>query len=98
MADSGFLLGIFFRGDKIHCYANFFCYGIVFGPNFEDRAKIYRGANCLRGRPLPPLWKKARTRSTYLQTLDFGNGLVLHHTPLGGGGVARKLLLNAIVQ
>ena len=56
---SGFLLGIFFRGGKIYCYANFFCYAIVFGPNLREGQKFSGGANCLRGRPRPPLWKKA---------------------------------------
>ena len=48
---SGFHLGIFFGGGgKIYCYANFFCYAIVFGPNFKERQKFSGGA----------LWKKAR--------------------------------------
>ena len=33
---TGFLLGIFFRGGKIYCYANFYCYSIVFGPNVRE--------------------------------------------------------------
>ena len=50
---AGFLLGIF-SGCKIYCYANFFCYAIVFGPNFREGQKFSGGANCLRGHPLPP--------------------------------------------
>ena len=56
---AGFLLGIFSEGGKIYCYANFFCYAIVFGPNFRERQKFSGGANCLRGAPPCPLWKKA---------------------------------------
>ena len=39
--DSGFLLGIFSGG--IYCYANFFCYAIVFGPNFREGQKFSGG-------------------------------------------------------
>ena len=50
----------FFKGGKIYC-ANFYCYAIVFGPNFREGQK-FSGGNCLRGgAPCPPLlWKKAR--------------------------------------
>ena len=44
---------IFFRGGKIYCYANFYCYSIVFGPNFRKGRKFSGGANCLGGAPLP---------------------------------------------
>ena len=39
---TGFLLGIFREGGKIYCYANFFCYAIVFGPNFRE-GKSFQG-------------------------------------------------------
>ena len=58
---SGFLSGLFRGvGDKIYCYANFFVYAnfpIVIRPNFRDQ-KSPRGANCLRGSPLPPGGRK----------------------------------------
>ena len=50
---TGFLPGIF-SGGKVYCYANFFCYAIVFGPNFREKSP--RGVNCLRGAsPCPPV-------------------------------------------
>ena len=48
-----FFLEFFSGGGKIYCYANFFCYAIVFGPNF-------RGETASGGHPPFPLWKKAR--------------------------------------
>ena len=50
--------GNFFRGEggKIYCYANFYCYSIIFGLTFKEGQKFSMGANCLRGRPL---WEKA---------------------------------------
>ena len=46
----------FFQGGKIYCYANFFCYAIVFGPNFKKGRKFSGWANCLRGAPpCPPV-------------------------------------------
>ena len=48
---AGFLLGIF-SGGKIYCYANFFCYAIVFGPNFREGQKLSGGrGNCVKGEP-----------------------------------------------
>ena len=44
----------FFQGCKIYCYANFFCYAIVFGPNFKEGQKF---SNCAP--PCHPPWKKA---------------------------------------
>ena len=46
-------------GGKIYCYGNFYCYSIVFGPNFREGQKFSRGggANCLKG--APPPWEKA---------------------------------------
>ena len=38
---AGFLLGIFQGG--IYCYANFFRYAIVFGPNFREGQKFSGG-------------------------------------------------------
>ena len=36
--------GNFFReGGKIYCFANFYCYSIVFGPNFREGQKFSRG-------------------------------------------------------
>ena len=66
----------FFQGGKIYCYANFFRYAnfsTVLGPNF-------RGANCLRGRPLLPpcgrkpavLSRKCSTKRKFgMQTLQY---------------------------
>ena len=55
----------FFQGrGKIYCYANFFCYAIVFGPNFREGQKFSGGENCLRGRPPPP---SGRNPVSYLQ-------------------------------
>ena len=75
----GFLLGIFSGGGgKIYCYANFYCYSIVFGPNFREVRKFSGGANCLRGRPtapLPPLWKKASIFTWSTQTCDYFDSL-----------------------
>ena len=56
--DDGFLLGIFSGGGKIYCYANFFCYAIVFGPNFREGQKFSGGQTAApppRGRkPVTP--------------------------------------------
>ena len=52
----------------IYCYANFFCYDnfpIVFGPNLRG-AKVFEGANCLRGAPTAP-----RGRSQLMKLLLF---------------------------
>ena len=38
----------------MYCYANFYCYSIVFGPNFREGQKFSRGADCLRGVPPAP--------------------------------------------
>ena len=46
---AGHLSGIFLKGDKIYCYANFFFYAkvsIVFVPNLRGGQKSLRGANC----------------------------------------------------
>ena len=46
-APPGFLPGIFFRGGKIYCYANFVChanFSIVFGPNFGGGQTASGGA------------------------------------------------------
>ena len=55
--NSGFLLGIFFRG--VDRFTNFFCYAIVFGPNFREGQKFSgektASGGCL---PLPPCGKK----------------------------------------
>ena len=63
---TGFLLGIFFRGGKIYCCTNFICYAIVFGPNLREGQKFSGWANCLRGAPPAPLWKKASVISICL--------------------------------
>ena len=50
----------FFRGSKIYCYANFFCYAncsLVFGPNFRGRQKSLRGKQP-QGHLLPPCGRK----------------------------------------
>ena len=54
---AGFLLGIFFRGGKIYCYANFYCYSIVFGPNFKEGRKFSGGETASEGGrpPVPPV-------------------------------------------
>ena len=50
----------FFQGGKIYCYANFYCYSIVFGPNFREERKFSGGQTSSGGRlPAPSLWKKA---------------------------------------
>ena len=55
----GFLPEIFFKGGKVYCYANFFCYAIVFGPHFREVQK-FSGGKLPQGMPPCPLWKKAR--------------------------------------
>ena len=66
LSSSNFFSG----GGKIYCYANFYCYSIVFGPNFREGRKFsgrgesfQGGAKVFRGGKLPqggaPLWKKA---------------------------------------
>ena len=54
--NAGFLPKIF-SGGGIYCYANFFCYAIVFGPNFR------RGQTASGGVPPASLWKKARMKA-----------------------------------
>ena len=52
---SGFLLGIF-SGGKIYCYANFYCYSIVFRPNFREGQKFSGGQTASGGHPpVPPV-------------------------------------------
>ena len=41
-------------GGKIYCFANFYCYSIVFGPKFREGQKFSGG-----GGGGAPLWKKA---------------------------------------
>ena len=41
----------FFQGGKIYCYANFFCYAIVFRPNFREGQKFSGGQTASGGRP-----------------------------------------------
>ena len=43
----------FFQGGKIYCYANFYCYAIVFGPNFREGQKFSGGRP-----PAPPCGRK----------------------------------------
>ena len=63
--NTGFLLGIFFRGrGKIYCYANFFCYTIVFGPNFREEQKFSGGQT---GAPCAPCGRKPE----YLTFISF---------------------------
>ena len=40
-------------GGKIYCYANFFCYAIVFGPNFREGQKFSGGKLPQGGAPAP---------------------------------------------
>ena len=47
----------FFQGGKIYCYANFYCYSIVFRPNFREVQKFSRGGQTALGGT--PLWEKA---------------------------------------
>ena len=54
-----FFQEFFFRGVKIYCYANFFCYAIVFGPNFREGQKFSGG------RPLPPCGRKPGYRPLF---------------------------------
>ena len=74
--EAGFLLGIFFRGGKIYCYANFYCYSIVFRPNFREGQKFSKGENCLRGRPLPPCGKTPGGKDVMFQKLTRTQGNV----------------------
>ena len=62
---------IFFRGvgGKIYCYANFYCYSIVFGPNFREGRK-FSGGLLPQGAPPAPLWKKASIFTWSTQTCD----------------------------
>ena len=48
---------LFSGGGEIYCYANFFYYAIIFGPNFRERQKFSGGGKLSQG-----LWKKARMR------------------------------------
>ena len=66
-------------GGKIYCYANFYCYSIVFGPNFRDGQKFSRGANCLRGEPPCPPWEKARAQRSI--SLIYKNVLSVQGAP-----------------
>ena len=43
----------FFKGGKIYCYANFFCYVIVYGPNFREGQRFSGGQTASGGRPPP---------------------------------------------
>ena len=54
--------GNFFRGGKIYCYANFFCYAIVFGPNLKEGQK-FLGGKLPQGEvpPAPPCRRKPDT-------------------------------------
>ena len=58
----------FFQGGgKIYCYANFFCYAIVYEPNFMERQSLRgegRGKTASGGAPCPSLWKKARIETS----------------------------------
>ena len=45
----------FFRGGKINCYANFYCYAIVFGPNFREGQKFSEEQTASGGAPCPPV-------------------------------------------
>ena len=48
-----FLLGIFLGGGEIYCYANSFCYAIVFGPKskFKEGKSIQGSGTASRGAP-----------------------------------------------
>ena len=46
-------------GGEIYCYANFYCYCTVFGPNFREGRKFSGGSKLPQGAPPAPLWKKA---------------------------------------
>ena len=60
--DKVFQLLLAFLGG-IYCYANFYCYSIVFGPNFREGQKFSReGGKLPQGGALCPLWEKARLR------------------------------------
>ena len=59
----------FFQGGKIYCYANFFCYAIVFGPNFREGQKFLGGQTASGGCPPAPLWKKARVERSRVSAL-----------------------------
>ena len=56
---TGFLLGIFFRGAKSIVMQISFVM-LLFSDQISGRGKSFQGANCLRGAPPSPLWKKAR--------------------------------------
>ena len=62
--ETGFLLGIFFGGGQNLLLCKFLLLCYWFWTKFQGGAKVFRGANCLRGCPLPPPppWKKASER------------------------------------
>ena len=53
------ILGIFFRGGQNLLLCKFLLLCYCFQTKFQGVAKVFRGANSLRGAPAP-LWKKAR--------------------------------------
>ena len=52
---SGFPLGIFSGGGQNLLLCKFLLLCYCFRTKFQGGAKVFRGANCLRGRPLPPV-------------------------------------------
>ena len=63
---------------QFHAKCNYYCYSIVFGPNFREGRKFsgrgesfQGGANCLRGRPLPPCGRKPALGTFYHLHLYF---------------------------
>ena len=45
-------------GGGIYCYANFYCYSIVFGPNFREGQKFSRGGGGKLPQGAPPCGRK----------------------------------------
>ena len=59
----------FFRGGQNLLLCKFLLLFYCFRTKFQGGAKVFRGANCLRGHPpCPPMWKKA---SLFLQGLSY---------------------------
>ena len=82
--ESGFLPGIFSRGDKIYCYANFFCYAnfsIVFGPNFGGG--VSEGGKLPQGQPPVEESQGIQDDTLYLVYLMNRKAHVTVKTPFG---------------
>ena len=85
--DPGFPLGIFSGGGGIYYYANFFCYAIVFGPNFREGQKFSGGQTASGRRPLPSLVEESQRKwGESFHSSPLEADLTLNR-PGGGGGI-----------